>query len=302
MKTKADDMDLSDLKKFEAVARLGSMNRAAAALNTVQSNMTARIRKLEDELGAPLFVRSAKGVDLTPAGERLLPYARRLANLSEEAARAVRDDGDPGGPLVLGSLETTAALRLSPLIAGFADRFPEVDLSLQTGTSCELVEKVLQNAIEGAFVCGPVDHPSLIEDVFFTEDLVLLTPPDIAHIEAAFSGNETRIIVLRLGCSYRLILEGMLARRGIVNVRAMEFGTLETIIACVGAGLGITLLPKAMIGPVWQDGRVALHTLPPEESRVDTVFIRRRDSHQSASLAAFLDHARVADPTADAAE
>ncbi|MEM1046680.1 MAG: LysR substrate-binding domain-containing protein [Pseudomonadota bacterium] len=291
-------MDLSDLKKFEAVARLGSMNRAAATLNTVQSNMTARIRKLEDELGVPLFVRSAQGVDLTPAGERLLPYAKRLANLSQEAARAVRDDGKPAGPLVLGSLETTAALRLSPLIAGFADRYPDVDLSLQTGTSCELVERVLQNAIEGAFVCGPVDHPSLSEDVFYTEELVLLTPPNVTSLEAAFAGDETRIIVLRLGCSYRLILEGMLARRGIVNVRAMEFGTLETIVACVSAGLGITLLPKAMIGPVWQDGRVALHALPPAESRVNTVFIRRRDSHQSASLSAFLDHARLPDSKA----
>ncbi|NJM35197.1 MAG: LysR family transcriptional regulator, partial [Rhodomicrobium sp.] len=86
-------MDASDLRIFEAVARLGGMNRAAAELNTVQSNVTARIRALEDELGLPLFRRSSRGVSLTAAGERLLPYAKRIAELLSEAARAARDDG-----------------------------------------------------------------------------------------------------------------------------------------------------------------------------------------------------------------
>ncbi len=66
-------MDVTDLKTFEAVARLGGMNRAAAELHTVQSNVTARIRALEQELGSPLFQRHSRGVALTPAGRRLLP-------------------------------------------------------------------------------------------------------------------------------------------------------------------------------------------------------------------------------------
>jgi len=68
-------MDATDLKTFEAVARLGGMNRAAAELNTVQSNVTTRIRALEEELGTPLFQRHSRGVVLTDAGRRLLPYA-----------------------------------------------------------------------------------------------------------------------------------------------------------------------------------------------------------------------------------
>src|SRR6267154_5819933 len=101
-------MDAGDLRVFAAVVRLGSMNRAAAELNTVQSNVTARIRLLEETLGTPLFHRHSRGVKPTVAGQRLLPYADRVATLLAEARRAVGDDGRPKGPLSLGSLETTA--------------------------------------------------------------------------------------------------------------------------------------------------------------------------------------------------
>jgi LysR family transcriptional regulator, cell division regulator len=111
-------MDAGDLKVFEAVARLGGMNRAAAELNTVQSNVTAHIKALEADLGCVLFERHARGVSLTAAGQRLLPYADRAARLLADARNAVRDDGVPRGLLTIGSLETTAALHLTPLLAG----------------------------------------------------------------------------------------------------------------------------------------------------------------------------------------
>ena len=285
-------MDAGDLRIFEAVARLGGMNRAAAELHTVQSNVTARIRHLEAELGAPLFERHSRGVALTAAGRRLLPYAARVRDTLDEARRAVRDDGTPAGPLVIGSLETTAALRLSPVLSRYAQKHPVVDVTLRTGTTAELVDAVLARQLEGAFVCGPVDHPELEQEAIFREELVVLTSPAIRSLDKALAATELKIVVLRLGCSYRQRLEDLLARRGIVGLRRLEFGTLEAIVGCVAAGLGITLLPKALIGPVWRDGRVALHDLPPRESEVETLFIRRHDSRPSSALAAFLDQAR----------
>jgi DNA-binding transcriptional LysR family regulator len=82
----------------------------------------------------------------------------------------------------------------------------------------------------------------------------------------------------------------------------MEFGTLEAIFGCVAAGLGITLLPTALIGPVWHSERVRQHRLPPEEAMVTTVFIRRREAHLSSALRAFLDHVRPASTTSGEAE
>ncbi|MGA3005278.1 MAG: LysR family transcriptional regulator [Acetobacteraceae bacterium] len=286
-------MDTASLHVFEAVARTGGMNRAADELHTVQSNVTARIRALEAELGCPLFERHSRGVALTPAGQRLLPYARRVAWLLADAARAARDDGQPRGPLTIGSLETTAALRLSPLIARYATACPEVDLALRPGTTAELIDAVLERRLEGAFVCGPVAHQSLIEQVMFEEELAVLAAPGIASLEQATQGGIARIVVLRAGCSYRQRLEMLLARRGIAVPRLMEFGTLEAIFGCVSAGLGITLLPRGLVGPVWRDGRVSLHCLPPEEAMVTTVFIHRREAHLSSALRAFLDHVRA---------
>jgi DNA-binding transcriptional LysR family regulator len=295
-------MDPADLNLFAAVARLGSMRAAADEMNTVQSNVTARIRALEDEIGVALFERHSRGVTVTAAGRRLLPFVARVSGLLRDAAQAARDDGVPKGPLVIGSLETTTALRLSPILADYARAYPQVDLTLRTGTSCELIERVLQHELEGAFVVGPVEHPELAEQTLFREELAIMTSPEITSLDQALAASGLKIVVLRIGCSYRQRLEELLARRGIVGLRTLEFGTIEAIFGCVAAGLGITLLPRGLLGPVWQDGRVHVHLLPPEDAQVETVFVRRRDAQVSSALAAFLDCARVMQAKALAAE
>lgn len=295
-------MDAADLRLFEAVARLGAMNRAAAELHTVQSNVTARIRALEDELGVPLFERSSTGVSLTDAGRRLLPYAMQMQSLLNDARRAVAEDGTPKGALVIGSLETTAALRLSPLLADYVAAFPEVDLVLRTATSAELVQDVLARRLEGAFVCGPVDHPELEWHRVVREELVVLTAPAVTNLDELFKNPALKLIVLRAGCSYRQRFEEILARRGVVGLRWLEFGTIESIVSCVAAGLGVTLLPKALVGTVWRDGRVGVHALPSSESAVETLFIRRRDGFVSSALTAFLARAQGAALRSEAAE
>jgi len=280
-------MDTRDLATFAAVARLGGMGRAARALNTVQSNVTQRVRRLEESLGVALFERSRSGARLTAAGERLMPYAARLDALLEEAGRAARDDGAPRGTLVVGSLETTAALRLSPLLASYAADHPHVDLVLRTGTTAELVERVLARELEGAFVCGPVAHADLVTTPVFEEELALLTAPAQRSFAELLRQPGLRLIILRAGCSYRQRLEELLARRGIVGLRQLEFGTLEAILGAVAAGLGITLMPRALVGPSWRGGRIAVHRLPKAEARVQTLFVRRRDMLCSSALVAF---------------
>ncbi len=295
-------MDVADLRIFEAVARLGSMSRAALALNTVQSNVTAHIRQLEARLGVALFERGGRGVRLTPAGTRLLPEAGRVLRALEDARRAVLDDGTPRGPLCLGALETTTAIRLGPALRRFVAAHPAVDLTLRTGTTAELLERVLGQEVEGAFLCGPVAHPALEALPAWEEELVLLAAPGprpLARLLAGAAG--IRIIVLRAGCSYRQRLEDVLARRGVPAPRLLEFGTLEAIFASVEAGLGITLLPRALVGPVVRPGRLAVEALPRGEGRVETVFVRRRDGYASGALRAFLKAMRRQDGQAEEA-
>jgi DNA-binding transcriptional LysR family regulator len=295
-------MDAAQLRVFEAVARQGGMNRAAAELNTVQSNVTARVRLLEEELGTALFRRHSRGVALTAAGQRLLPYAVRVRQLLTEARRAVEDDGTPRGPLIVGSLESTAALRLAPLLSAYVAACPEVDLVLRTGATCELIEEVLEQRVEGAFVCGPVSHPELEAQFFFEEELVLLTAPAVTSLGQLLGQRELKIVVLRAGCSYRQRLEEILARRGIVGLRQLEFGTLEAILSCVAAGLGATLLPQSLLAVAGRGHRLAVHRLPAAEAAVQTLFVRRRDSYVGSALAAFLQLVRPGSLRADAAE
>ena len=287
-------MDVADLRIFEAVARLGVMGRAAAELNTVQSNVTTRIRSLEESLGCRLFERHASGVSLTDEGRRLLPYAQRIPQLLRDAARAVRDDGVPRGALVIGSLETTAALRLAPLLADYASACPEVDLTLRTGTTCELIEAVRKGSVDGAFVCGPVVDPELHSCLMFREELALVAARGVNSIERLVGSGDVKILVLRAGCSYRQRLEARLARLGAPAPRMLEFGTLEAIYACARAGLGITMLPRALVERASTAAMLSVLTPPAGEAIVDTVFLRRRDAFATSALTAFLARAERA--------
>ena len=282
-------MDAADLRMFEAVARTGGIGRAALELHTVQSNVTARIRLLEQELGTQLFHRHSRGVSLTPAGRRLLPYAERMRDLLAQARRAVADNGTPQGPLLLGSLETAAALRLPGILARFAQAHPAVDLALVTGTSAELIEQVLQSALDGALVVGPVRHPELTETVVFHEEMALVTGRDVAGWDDLPRRSGLKLVVFRAGCSYRAQLEAMLAERGVVGLRRIEFGTLEGILGCVAAGIGITLLPRGVIDTASRAGAVALHPVPEPHRWADTVFVRRTDAFPTSAMGAFLD-------------
>ncbi len=159
---------------FSAVARTGGITRAAEELNTVQSNVTQRVKALEAEIGTAAVRAAQPRHDLTGAGRRLLPYAQRMAALSREAMLAARDDGEPKGPLAIGSMETTAAVRLPSLLADFHRRFPAVRLSLRTATTADLVAGVLDGTLDGAFVAGPIEHAELTRRTL-REELVLVT-------------------------------------------------------------------------------------------------------------------------------
>lgn len=290
-------MNLPDLNVFVTAARLGSVTRAARSLSTVQSNVTARIRLLERELGVPLFHRHSRGVTLTQAGAQLLPYAERIGQLIDEARRAATNGAEPAGRLLVGSLETTAARRLPPLLSAYAAEFPKVDIVLDTGTSAELVTRVLERRLEGAFVAAPVDHAELVAEPVIEEELVFLTAPGAtklgAYLRRAARGEiAPKILVLRAGCSYRQRLEQFLAEHGVADLRRLEFGTVDGIVGCVGAGIGVTMMPRAIVEVPLRQGRIAAHTLPPRTARVATVFVRRRDAFVSTALQRFLERAR----------
>src|SRR5438874_6185244 len=263
-------MELTDLVTFSAVARSGGITRAADELNPVQSNVTQRIKALEAEIGTALFERHSRGMTLTGAGRRLLPYAERMAALAREAVLAARDDGEPKGPLAIGSMETTAAVRLPSLLAEFHRRFPAVQLTLRTAPTADLVAAVLDGALDGAFVAGPIDHAELTAITAFREELVLVTArrwTSLAGLRAGTPESGPTALVFRTGCTYRQRLEQVFAEFGWPSAARFELGTLDGMVGCVAADMGVTMLPRAVVG---RNETVSIHTLKAAQSEVDT--------------------------------
>jgi DNA-binding transcriptional LysR family regulator len=284
-------VELSDLMTFAAVARTGGITRAAEALNTVQSNVTQRIKALEAEIGTALFERHSRGMTLTGAGRRLLPYAQRMAALSREALLAARDDGDAKGPLAIGSMETTAAVRLPSLLAGFHRRFPNVALTLRTATTADLATAVLEGALDGAFVTSPIDHAELSGITAFREELVLIAARRFGSLAALRAGTPESgptALVFRIGCTYRHRLEDLFAALGWPTAARCELGTLDGMIGCVAAGMGVALLPRAVVERSELAKDISILALDPQFARIETLFIHRRTQHHTSAMAAFI--------------
>lgn len=280
-------MDPLSLSTFSAVARKGSVSAAAQELHTVQSNVTSRLKQLEAELGVVLFTRHSRGMLLTEAGTRLLGYARRLSELSDEARSAVRDDGRVQGSLRLGSMETTAAVRLPAVLGRFHRAHPDVQLEVRTGPTAELLEHVLAHRLDAALVAGPVDHADLAGETVFREELVLVAARDGQDLDARLRAGGLTAIVFRQGCSYRQRLEAHFSSRGWLPFRRLEFGTLEGVLGCVGAGIGVTMLPRSAVEGYRGVDDLEVKALTPKPMWVETLLVRRRDAQVGVTLRSF---------------
>ena len=278
-------MDLGALRIFLAVAEESSISRAAERLHYVQSNVTTRIRRLEENLGTSLFIRTGRGMVLTSAGQNLLGYARQILRTVEQARLAVTGTASPQGPLTLGAIDTVAAVHLPKVLARYHQQYPKVAIGLQTGASQELVRQVLNYDIEGAFVGGPVTNSEIVQQEVCIEEMVLVTAPDQP---APDTGNFDTILVFRPGCSCRNRLEQWLREQGLTPIKLMEFGTLDAILGCVGAGMGITMLPRSFVERGSFASLVRTHSVAEPFAHVPTLFVRRKDMAASPALSALI--------------
>jgi DNA-binding transcriptional LysR family regulator len=279
-----ENMDLVALQIFKTVAEAGGITKAAARLHRVQSNITTRVKQLEASLGTALFHRHKRRLALTPEGRTLLAYAERLLALSSEAQAALRD-GAPRGVLRIGSLESTAATRLPPLLARYHLDYPEVRLELVTGTSGALVTRVLSGELEAAFVAEPFTTQGLDMQLAFSEELVLIAPKGFSEIRNAKDAAHLPVLAFTAGCSYRRRLESWLGRAGVSPERIMEYGSYHAIVACVAAGSGIAVVPKSVIRVVRPQREVRIYRLPKDIAAAKTQLVWRQ-GHRSSSLEA----------------
>lgn len=270
-------MELIALRTFQAVVEEGGILAASRKLNTVQSNVTSRIRRLEEELGAELFFRKGRGLELAPSGRVLLDYARRMLLLERQTSAAVRQVGESVGELRIGAMETFAALHLPAALKAVRADHPRVELRVHTDTSVTLIGRVLDHKLDCAFVAGPVVHPDLHFEELVVEELVQVCARGASPVLQP-------LILFREGCAYRSRALAWQRAIGHAVADAMEFGTLEGILGCVSVGLGWTLMPRRVVEQSLHAADLVIEGVPDEIGRVPTGMITLRDARPLAAL------------------
>ncbi len=275
------NLDLDALQIFKTVADQGGVARAAAHLNRVQSNVSTRLKQLETSLGTPLFRRQNRRLVLSDQGRVLLSYADRLLRLSDEAQSAVRE-GALQGVLRIGTMESTAAARLPPILAAYHEAWPKVRIELVTGTSGALAAKVLNYEIEAAFVAQPFPVEGLAAMDAFKEELALISPLAWAPIRSAKDLINRSVIAFAAGCSYRRILESWLNQEGIAPDKVMEFASYHAIVACVAAGTGVAIVPRSVLAVLGAEHSVRVGALSGSHGQALTQLVWRADDDTPA--------------------
>ena len=268
-------MDLIDLHVFRTVVSAGGITRAAEQLHRVQSNVTTRIRQLEEDLGVQLFIREGKRMHVSPAGRTLLGYADRLLDLAREAREAVHQD-HPSGLLRLGAMESTAAVRLPGPLSEYHRRFPAVTLELRTGNPGQLAAAILEGEIDAAFAAEPIADAPFDKVPVFDEELVIIAPADHPRIKSPRDAREGTVLVFEAGCPHRRRLEEWFARTGESPGRRVEMSSYHAMLGCVIAGMGVSLLPKSVLDAYPERKRLGVHNLPAGQDRAQTVLFWRK--------------------------
>ena len=284
-------MQLKSVQIFLDVVDTGSFVSAAERRHTVQSNVTAHIKKLEDELGIQLFHRKG-GARLTTAGKTVVDYARQMLTAHDNVLDLFKGAKDAPGKLHLGAMETTTAVRLPSVLSGFHESFPEVDLLVETGPTSTLISRLMDGAVDGIFVAGKPGHSQFHSFKVFSEKLVLIGPSSLKQMPSSEEFLESAFLAFRQGCSYRQRIELLLSSCGVASTRVFEFGSIDGIFGCVSAGMGYALMPESVVKSHQKRFNISHIKVPPEISEVDTYFVTADPNTWTPALARFSEMLR----------
>jgi LysR family hydrogen peroxide-inducible transcriptional activator len=271
--------DLRQLECFCAVARTGSFTLAAEDLGIAQPSLSEQINKLEQALGWPLFERFSRRIDLTAPGATLLPKARALIE-EAEALPQYLDASSQGvrGPLRVGAIPTILPYFLAPVLRGFVERYPEVELQLRESTTEDLLQQIMDGVLDLAVLSVPVAGTGLVMSELFREPLCLAVPE---RHELAGAGKvqlrritHERLLILKGGHCLReeslSACERARARFG-AQFEADQFASIFELIR---AGFGVSIVPEMARRSA--EGCKLLSIEPAASRRIGYVRLERR--------------------------
>ncbi|MEU3446351.1 LysR family transcriptional regulator [Streptomyces thermolilacinus] len=286
-------MDIRQLTTFHKVATLLSFTRAATELRYAQSSVTAQIKNLESSLGVELFERLGARIQLTPAGQRLLPYAEQMLALAGEARGVAAGGGEPSGMLTVGTMESITSYRMPPVLEFFHHRYPQLQLVLRPSLCAETLYSLRQGTFDMGFLMeAETRHSGVESEVLGAEPLVVVAAPGhpLAQEEKVTLDQlrEVQVLAPEAGCAYRELFEAELNSGSGEPVPFLEFGNIESIKRGLAAGLGVALLPTMTVADDLAAGSfAALAWEPPFE--VYTQLAWRRGRRQTREMRLFIE-------------
>jgi DNA-binding transcriptional LysR family regulator len=243
-------VELRQLEYFVAVAEERHFTRAAGRMHVAQSGLSASIQSLERELGADLFVRNTRRVELTDEGRALLTEARHtLAGVAaaKEAVAAVK--GLLRGTLAVGTMQCLGAVNLPGILARFHAAHPGVEIELRQGGSTELIERVRTGDVDLAFVCTPTDGVQGVALRPVAEEPLLLacSPTHPLRDRDAVGLEELRdetFVDFYPGWVTRDVVDRAMAAASVERRVAFEVNDVHWLLDLVGLGLGVAVVPE----------------------------------------------------------
>ena len=285
---------LPQVEAFVETAAAGSISRAARNLHVTQPALSARVLRLEESLGAQLFVRGRAGTRLTDAGRMLVPYAERaLAALNQGREAVAEVARGSAGQLTIGAAPAVSSYVLPAVLRKFQALHPRVQLSVRSGHSEEILQLVLREEVEIGLM-RPLRHPELELRPLYADELVLVVSPTHVlagrgEIEMAALATEHLILFDRTS-SYHELTSSILREAGIRPRGLIEVDNVDAAKRMVEEGLGAALLPRTSVSDALAEGRlavVAITDMAPVRRRI--VIARRRDAGEpTGAVAAFL--------------
>lgn len=277
-------MELSDLRIFRAVVEAGGITHAARRLHRVQSNVTARIKKLEEDLQVDLFLREGKRLQLSPAGRVLLEYAEPLLALADRTREALHGT-TPRGLLRIGAMESTAAVRLPAPLSAYHERHPAVTIELHGGQPREMIAQVLAGDLDVALVAEPVSDARLDATVVFTEELVLVSDSGHPPIRTPRDVRNRTALAFHPGCPHRERLEQWFGKAGVPIERLIELTSYHVMLGCAVVGMGVALMPRSVLETYAERRRLGVHPLPQPFHQARTLLVSRKGGAQPKVMA-----------------
>jgi len=242
-------MELRHLRYFVAVSEAGSLTVAARELHTSQPSLSRQIRDLEDEVGTQLLTRSARGIELTPAGQAFLEHARSALSQVESAAEAARRVAHPAKPcFAMGFLTGHELTWMPEALRILRNELPNIDVMISSQYSPLLANGLLKGTLDAAFLRKEQRVPGLAFRLLVREPLVVVLPSD--HHLARFKAisprdllGETFVTVSNTAPVLRLVIDNFLKRSGVSIVPAHEADHLSMGMSLIASTRGVGLLP-----------------------------------------------------------